>query len=123
MSRDMCKFKDANHVHKAGNVLMSCLPLQANESYCGGGNPACGPAFAQAFMDSHAANARAAGKPIIMEEFGKTLDGSSREALFETVYRSLNASLGEQGGLKGDHSCCHFGAVDRPAVSRSAEAS
>ena len=81
---------------------MKLLPLQSNETYCDGGNPSCGTAFGQAFIDSHAANARAAGKPIIMEEFGKTLDGSSREALFETVYRSLNASLGEQGGLQGE---------------------
>ena len=79
--------------------------MQSNETYCDGGNPSCGAAFAQAFIDSHADNARTAGKPIIMEEFGKTLDGSSREALYETVYRSLNTSLSEQGGLKGKRLC------------------
>ena len=47
----------------------------------------------------HPADAEAMGKPLLLEEFGKTQD--SRDAYYSATFESVEASLKSGGALKG----------------------
>ena len=47
----------------------------------------------------HPADAEAMGKPLLLEEFGKTQD--SRDAYYSATIESVEASLKSGGALKG----------------------
>lgn len=77
---------------------------QANLSFCNQGNPSCGPPFVANWIDSHAEDAQAMGKPFVIEEYGK-LTGNALP-YFQTVYQKYLDSIQNSaaGVLRGDFS-------------------
>ena len=81
--------------------------LQANSTFCATANPSCGVQFVENFLTSHTAVATALGKPMIVEEFGKTLDagvpqsGPERIQDFSAIYGALSTSLAAKGPIQG----------------------
>ena len=86
--------------------------LQANSTFCATANPTCGVPFVENFLTSHTAVATALGKPIIVEEFGKTLDagvpqsGPERIQDFSAIYGALSTSLVAKGPIQGVPQLC-----------------
>ena len=66
------------------------------------------PTFFNAWVDGHAADCAAMGKPFILEEFGKNVTtpvtpagiAATRNAPFASVYTKLLASLTSGGGFQ-----------------------
>ena len=64
--------------------------------------------FTKSWLTSHINNAKSLGKPLIVEEFGKSLDMRSpqtiaevRDPVFAAVYDALSDSLESDGTFKG----------------------
>ena len=68
--------------------------------------------FFNAWVDGHAADCAALGKPFVLEEFGKNVSvpvtpegiAAVRDPVFATVYTKLLASLASGGNFQGAES-------------------
>ncbi|PRW59651.1 nitrilase 2 isoform A [Chlorella sorokiniana] len=54
--------------------------------------------FVQRYIEQHAKDSKALGKPLIVEEFGAQ---TNRDAIFKAVYDAVESSLRSGGALKG----------------------
>eukprot|EP00887_Chlorella_sp_A99_P006508 scaffold3.g6508.t1 len=57
--------------------------------------------FFSKWIAQHVADAGRLGKPVVLEEFGKAIDGGGRDAYYQAAFQAVEDSLRSGGPLKG----------------------